>query len=102
MVEIVEITNTAGSDAAVARSTQMLRNQRRRQQRADRKRYAAIARDRNLQIAAEKLVAEKLAAEKAAAQKAQPTATQPVADQKKPPAPVAKGSAPPTEAKKTA
>ena len=67
MVEIIEIGRTEGADAAALRGNQLELNRRRRRQRADRKRYAAIAVQHNIRQAAEKLAAQKLAAEKAAA-----------------------------------
>ena len=100
MVEIVEISETEGADAAARRGNQLERNRQRRQQRADRKRYADIALNRNLQLSAQKIAAEKLAAEKAAAARAQPDPS----ETKKPPTrAAAEGSqSSPQEAKKTA
>ena len=66
-VELDEIRRTQGDDASLARSAQMLRNQRRRQFRSESKRYAEIAARINLHRAAAKLAEQKLAAEKAAA-----------------------------------
>ena len=80
-VEIYEVLQTEGSDAAARRGNQLERNRQRRQQHSDRKRYAAIALERNMRIAAEKLAEQKLAAETAAAN-AQPVASP---AQKKPP-----------------
>src|SRR5271165_5149504 len=102
-VELVELGQTVGNEAMLKRAAQHVHNANRREQRqkarADYERYSAIARTRNLQIAAEKLVAEKLAAEKTAAAKAQP---EPSAT-KKPPTSAAEASAvSPKEAKKTA
>jgi len=65
-VELDEVRRTQGSDAALARSTQMMRNERRREFRSARKRYAQVAAQINLQRAADKL-AEKKLAERAAA-----------------------------------
>ena len=60
-VEMDEIRRTLGSEASVARSTQMMRNERRRRFRTERKRYAKIAAQINLQRAADKLAERKLA-----------------------------------------
>ncbi len=69
MVEIVEVSQTYGSDAAAIRAGQLQRNRQRRELARNHKRYAQIALQHNLKRAAEKIAAEKLAAEKAAAQK---------------------------------
>jgi hypothetical protein len=66
-VEMDEIRRTLGSEASVARSTQMMRNERRRRLRTERKRYAKIAAQINLQRAADQLAERKLA-ERAAQQ----------------------------------
>ena len=63
-VEIVEISQTQGADAAARRSGQLERNRRLRQLRHDRKRYAAIALEKNLRLAAERLAEQKLAERK--------------------------------------
>jgi hypothetical protein len=85
-VEIYEVSQTEGSDAAARRGNQLSRNRQRRQQHSDRKRFAAIALDRNMRLAAERLAAEKLAAEKAAAQQEAPQTAQPESiETKKPP-----------------
>jgi len=103
-VELVELGQTVGNEAMLKRAAQHVHNANRREQRqkarADYERYSAIARTRNLQIAAQKLVAEKLAAEKAATQKAQPGPS----EIKKPPKPSGSedASARQSEAKKTA
>jgi len=60
-VELNEIQKTQGSDASAARSAQMMRNERRRRFRSERKRYAEIAAQINLQRAAERLAERKLA-----------------------------------------
>ena len=57
MVEVIEISRTEGADAAALRGNQLELNRRRRRQRADRKRYAAIAVQQNIRQAAEKLAA---------------------------------------------
>ncbi len=59
MVEVIEISRTEGADAAALRGNQLELNRRRRRQRADRKRYAAIAVQQNIRQAAEKLAARK-------------------------------------------
>ena len=48
-------------DAAIERYKQQQRNQRRRQVAVGRKRYAAIALEKNLRLAAERLAEQKLA-----------------------------------------
>ena len=65
MVEILEISEAHGSDPAALRGSQLERNRHRRQLRTDRKRFAQMALQHNLRIAAERMVAEKLAAAKA-------------------------------------
>ena len=60
-VEIVEITETCGSDAAARRSKQLDRNWERRQLNRDRKRYAAIALEHNMRRAADRMAEGKLA-----------------------------------------
>jgi len=67
LAELREIQATQGQDAMVDRYKQQQRNQRRRYNNTSRKRYAAIALEKNLRLAAERLAAQKLAAEKAAA-----------------------------------
>ncbi len=64
-VELVEISQTQGVDAAARRSGQLERNRRLRQLRHDRKRYAAVALEKNMRLAAEKLAEQKLAAQRA-------------------------------------
>jgi hypothetical protein len=61
MVEVLEVAETKGSDAAVLRGKQLERNRQRRHLRTDRKRYAAVAMQKNLRLAAEKLAERKLA-----------------------------------------
>ena len=102
-VELVELGQTVGNEAMLKRAAQHVHNANRREQRqkarADYERYSAIARTRNLQIAAQKLVAEKLAAEKAVAQ----TAPADASAAKKPPTSAVDGTpATQKEAKKTA
>ena len=66
-IEILEVAETYGSDAAARRGGQLSRNCQRRLQTSNRKRYAAIALERNLRLAAEKLAQQKLAAQQAQA-----------------------------------
>jgi hypothetical protein len=61
MVEIVEVSQTHGSDAAAHRSKQLMRNSERRRINRDRKRYAAVAMEKNLSLAANCLAERKLA-----------------------------------------
>ena len=61
-IEILEVAETYGSEAA-RRGSQLSRNRQRRLQTSNRKRYAAIALERNLRLAAEKLAQQKLAAQ---------------------------------------
>jgi hypothetical protein len=93
-VEIIEVLETYGSDAAARRGSQLSRNRQRRQQHSDRKRFAAIALERNMRLAAEKLATQKLAAEKATAQKEAAQQAQPDLSEKKPPARAVPESAP--------
>jgi hypothetical protein len=95
-VEVCEIHETQGPDAAQVRCDQLERNRQRRELRSDRRRYAQIALQRNLQIAAKKLALQKLAGERAA-QAAQPETT----PTKKPPTPATR-EANPSEAKSIA
>jgi hypothetical protein len=60
-VEIVEVAETLGSDAAARRGGQLSRNRQRRLQTSNRKRYAAIALEKNMRIAAERLAESKFA-----------------------------------------
>jgi hypothetical protein len=62
-IEILEVAETYGSEAAARRGSQLSRNRQRRLQTSNRKRYAAIALERNLRLAAEKLAQQKLAAQ---------------------------------------
>lgn len=66
-VEVCEIYETQGPDAAQVRCDQLERNRRLRQRRSDRKRYAEIALRQNLRRAADQLARQKLA-ERAAVQ----------------------------------
>ena len=67
-VEVCEIYQTQGPDAAQVRCGQLERNRHRRELRIDRKRYADIALRRNIRIAAEKLALRKLAGQQAQAE----------------------------------
>ena len=97
-IEILEVAETYGSDAAARRGGQLSRNRQRRLQTSNRKRYAAIALERNLRLAAEKLATQKLAAEKAATQIEAAQGAQPeVPDTKKPPARAVPEPAPATQ-----
>ena len=60
-VEVYEVLQTLGSDAAAIRGGQLERNRQRRQLHSDRKRFAAIALQKNLRLAAERLAEQKLA-----------------------------------------
>jgi hypothetical protein len=93
-VEVYEVFQTLGSDAAAIRGGQLQRNSQRRHLRSDRKRFAAIALERNMRLAAEKLATQKLAAEKATAQKEAAQQAQPDLSEKKPPARAVPESAP--------
>jgi hypothetical protein len=93
MIEINEISETQGSDAAARRGNQLERNRQRRGLRYDRKRYAAIALEKNMRIAAQKLAEQKLAADRAAAQRVAPESN----ETKKPPASTIRESAAATE-----
>ena len=95
LAELREIQRTQGDEAMGLRYKQQQRNRQRRHVRTDRKRYAAIALEKNLRLAAERLAAQKLAAEKTAAQE---EAAQPeVLDTKKPPARAVPETAPATQ-----
>jgi hypothetical protein len=67
LAELREIQETQGMDAATARYKQQQRNRHRREVVVGRKRYAAIALEKNMRLAAERLAEQKLA-ERAAAQ----------------------------------
>jgi hypothetical protein len=62
-VEVCTIYETQGPDAAQVRCEQLERNRARRELRLDRKRYAEVALQCNLQAAAKKLAGQKLAAQ---------------------------------------
>ena len=61
MVEIVEETETFGPDVAAIRSKQLVRNTERRRLNRERKRYEAIALERNMRRAVEIMTQRKLA-----------------------------------------
>jgi hypothetical protein len=61
LAELREIQATQGEDAMVDRYKQQQRNQRRRYNNTSHKRYAAIALEKNLRLAAERLAERKLA-----------------------------------------
>ncbi len=65
LAELHEIRETQGMDAAIERYKQQQRNQHRRHVAAGRKRYAAIALEKNLRLAAERLAERKLAEKQA-------------------------------------
>jgi hypothetical protein len=64
LAELREIQQTRGMDAATERYKQQQRNRHRRHIVTDRKRYAAIALEKNLRLAAERLAEQKLAERK--------------------------------------
>jgi hypothetical protein len=66
LAELREIKATQGMDAVVVRYKQQQRNRRRRHIVTSRKRYAAIALEKNLRLAAERLAEQKLATQAAA------------------------------------
>jgi hypothetical protein len=63
MVEVVEVTDNFGPDVAAIRSRQLMRNKERRRLNSQRKRYEAIALERNMRRGAE-LMAQRLVAER--------------------------------------
>ena len=81
LAELHEIQATQGMEAAVERYKLQQRNRMRRQFTTDRKRYAAIALEKNVRLAAEKLAEQKLAEKQAQQELAA----------RKPPASVASG-----------
>jgi hypothetical protein len=83
-----EIQATQGDEALAERYKQQQHNRQRRQIRTDRKRYAAIALERNLRLAAERLAERKLAAARAEQNVEPPTS----ATTKKPPTSIDKCS----------
>src|SRR5271166_2851029 len=99
MVEVREVADTLGADAAARRGNQLERNRQRRELRSNRKRFADLAMQHNIRIAAEKLAQQKLAAEKAAAQAAN---VEPASTKKPPAAAGSDDQSAQQEAKKTA
>jgi hypothetical protein len=99
-IELTELYNTQGYKAMERRGREHLRNQDRRRERklfrANYARYAAEAKLKNIQRAAEQLLKQQ-AAEKAAAQKDAAQEAQPDLSEKKPPASVVPETAPATE-----
>ena len=61
MVEVVEVSENYGPEVAAARSKQLMRNTERRRINRERKRYAAIAMEKNMRRAAEIMAQCKLA-----------------------------------------
>ena len=86
LAELREIQATQGNDAVAERYKQQQRNHLRRQVVVGRKRYAAIALEKNMRLAAERLAAEKLAADPAAQAPPDPS------EMKKPPSSIDKSS----------
>jgi hypothetical protein len=64
-IELREALETGGEPALVARHKQQQRNRNRRLLTSSRKRYAAIALEKNLRLAAERLAERKLAEKQA-------------------------------------
>ena len=62
--ELREVYETQGTEAVGLRHKQLQSNRQRRYVRTDRKRYAAIALEKNLRLAAERLAERKLAEER--------------------------------------
>jgi hypothetical protein len=60
MVEVVEVTENYGSDVAAVRSRQLMRNTERRRLNSQRKRYEAIALERNMRRAVEVMTQREL------------------------------------------
>lgn len=65
-VELMEIYDRDGQEAARKFADQMVRNDRRRERRLQRVHYEEVARKRNIQLAAERLLADRRKAEAAA------------------------------------
>jgi len=55
-MELIELAECEGEQAAMQRATELERNRRRRERRAQRARYEELARNRNIQLAAQKLL----------------------------------------------
>lgn len=106
-VEIIEVSETLGSDAAALRARQLERNRQRRELRTDRKRYAARAQELNIRRAADILAQRKLAAQKLGDEKLAPPRSQAQTSEsdlttKKPPSAATVAGPPLTEVKSTA
>jgi len=98
LAELREIKATQGMEAVADRHKQQQRNRRRRHVTTDRKRFAAIALEKNIRLAAERLAAQKLAADKTAAHKEAAQTAQPeLVETKKPPARAVPEPAPATQ-----
>ena len=65
-VELMEIYDRDGQEAARKFADQMVRNDRRRERRMQRAHYEELARKRNIELAAERLLADRRKAEAAA------------------------------------
>jgi len=80
-VELMEIYERDGQEAAQKFADRMVRNDRRRERRMQRAHYEELARKRNIQIAAERLIAQQRKAEAAAAKAPQspPNLSEPAA-----------------------
>ncbi len=92
LAELREIKAAQGMDAAIERYKQQQRNHRRREVTVGRKRYAAIALEKNMRLAAERLAEQKLAERE----------TQEKLTAKKPPASVSVETVETSEAKEVA
>jgi hypothetical protein len=101
LAELHEIQATQGIEAAVERYKQQQRNRQRRQFSFDRKRYGAIAMEKNMRLAAEKMAERKLA-EKAAATPTFGSATLPASGWPIPPVGGGVGTFPDTDKKPVA
>lgn len=75
-VEMFETSQTLGPDAAAARHKQLMRNRERRHLNRERKRYEAIALEKNMRRAAE-IIAERKLAERAKQEAESPTPPSP-------------------------
>ena len=72
LAELREIQRTQGDEAMVIRYKQQQRNRHRRHIVTSRKHFAAIALEKNMRLAAERLAERKIATAPAQAQKAEP------------------------------
>jgi len=98
LVELHDVLETEGQEAAALVYKQQQRNSHRRYMNAGRKRYAAIALEKNMRLAAEKMAERKLA-EKAAATPASEGAIPPASGGPIPPAVGGVGTFPDTSKK---